>query len=155
NKQLRKIDAAEDGHAREIAALTTTEGNPAGITALRTRLITRFGELEAERAAINTRLSELAAQATENEHHPDLLHTTPHPAPLLDAPPPAKTLQAIYAAFDTPPPYKPQPRQVTLYATITDTPPHILHRITQQAEDPNGTTTSDHDHLIFSDLTSR
>ncbi|MGH3273743.1 MAG: recombinase family protein, partial [Streptosporangiaceae bacterium] len=45
-QRLRKIDAAENAHAREIENLATLpQGSPA-ITALRSRIIERFGELE-------------------------------------------------------------------------------------------------------------
>jgi hypothetical protein len=54
HKRLRKIDAAETAHAREIENLASLpQGSPA-ITALRTRIIERFGELETERAQINS-----------------------------------------------------------------------------------------------------
>jgi len=55
-KRLPQIDAAENAHAREIEALVTTAATATAITALRTRIIARFIELEEERATINTQL---------------------------------------------------------------------------------------------------
>jgi hypothetical protein len=56
---LKKIDAAENAHAREIENLATLPQNSPAITALRSRIIQRFGELEAERTQINDRLTAL------------------------------------------------------------------------------------------------
>ena len=54
-QRLRQIDAAENAHAREIEQLAHLDNpNAAAITALRTRIISRFTELEQERATIGT-----------------------------------------------------------------------------------------------------
>jgi hypothetical protein len=66
-RRLHQIDTAENAHAREIEALGNQEGNAAAITALRTRIIARFTELETERTAINDQLTELAATGTGNQ----------------------------------------------------------------------------------------
>lgn len=59
HKRLRKIDAAENAHAREIENLATLPQDSPAITALRSRIIARFGELETERTEINERLAAL------------------------------------------------------------------------------------------------
>ena len=56
NKRLKMIDAFEDAHTAELEALITAASQPA-ITALRTRHIQRFTELEAERADISSKLA--------------------------------------------------------------------------------------------------
>ena len=98
-QQLRKIDAAENAHAREIENLAHLKNpNAAAITALRTRIISRFTELEEERAAIGTELDALARQDTDAPD-PDLLDALPKLGDILtDAP--ARLQQQLYDAFD-------------------------------------------------------
>ena len=70
HKRLRKIDAAENAHAREIENLASLpQGSPA-ITALRSRIIERFGELETERAEINERLAALERTTGQQDELP-------------------------------------------------------------------------------------
>jgi site-specific DNA recombinase len=52
NKRLRQIDTAENAHAREIEALAHDATSQA-VTALRTRILARFTELEDERTQIS------------------------------------------------------------------------------------------------------
>ena len=63
-QRLRQIEAAENAHAREIEALAgETTAAPAAVTALRSRILARFTELETERAAIGAQLTKLDATA--------------------------------------------------------------------------------------------
>src|SRR5262249_58147429 len=48
HKRLRKIDAAETAHAREIEHLASLPQDAPALTALRTRIIERFSDLETE-----------------------------------------------------------------------------------------------------------
>jgi hypothetical protein len=59
NLRLGQIEAAENAHAREIENLATLPQDSPAITALRSRIIARFGELETERTEINERLAAL------------------------------------------------------------------------------------------------
>jgi site-specific DNA recombinase len=85
-KQLRKIAAAEHAHAREIEALASLPQDSPAVTALRTRIIEQFGELEADRATINQQLAALT-QAPAFLQDPSLLDRLPTLAGILtDAP---------------------------------------------------------------------
>ena len=64
-KRLRQIHAAENAHAREIETLAHLDNPHApAVTALRSRVLARFTELEDERTAINTQLAGLAKTDT-------------------------------------------------------------------------------------------
>jgi site-specific DNA recombinase len=76
HKRLRKIDAAENAHAREIESLASLPQASPAITALRSRIIERFTELETERTQINDRLTVLD-RATGQEDEPGLLDALP------------------------------------------------------------------------------
>ena len=90
HKRLRKIDAAENAHAREIENLAALPQDSPAITALRSRIIARFTELETERTEINDRLTALD-RARGHQDEPGLLDArrcsaTPCPA----CPPPSR-----------------------------------------------------------------
>jgi len=154
-QRLRHIDAAEDAHAREIEALTHADASPAAITALRTRLIQRFTELETERADISTQLAALTADAGQDQH-PELLGNLPMIAGALGDDAPLAFEQRLYDAFSIELLYKHGMHQVTLFATITDSTPDALAAIIALSENPDGTTTlTPRDHQLFSDLTQR
>jgi site-specific DNA recombinase len=71
NKRLRKIDAAENAHAREIESLAHLDDPSApAVTALRSRVLARFTELEDERAQIGTQLADLAKTDPDLETPP-------------------------------------------------------------------------------------
>jgi site-specific DNA recombinase len=77
-KRLRQIDAAENAHAREIEALAHLDDpHAAAVTALRSRVLARFTELEDERTQINAELAGLAKTAPQ-AGEPALLDTLPH-----------------------------------------------------------------------------
>jgi site-specific DNA recombinase len=134
HKRLRKIDAAENAHAREIENLAALpQGSPA-ITALRSRIIERFGELETERAEINERLAALERSAGHQDE-PGLLDALPM---LGDALPslPASIQARLFAAFGLELIYNKQDHQVTIYATITPATPQALAAIIADSEPP-------------------
>src|SRR5215831_10019854 len=133
-KRLRKIDAAENAHAREIENLATLpQGSPA-ITALRSRIIERFTELETERTQINDRLAALD-RAAGRQDEPGLLDALPL---LGDALPrlPAAIQARLFAAFGLELIYNKQDHQVTIYATITPSTPQALAEIIATSEPP-------------------
>jgi hypothetical protein len=134
HKRLRKIDAAENAHAREIENLASLpQGSPA-ITALHTRIIARFGELEAERTQINDRLAALD-RATGQQDDPALLDALPL---LGDALPslPASIQARLFAAFGLELIYNKEDHQVTIYATVTPSTPGALAEIIARSEPP-------------------
>jgi site-specific DNA recombinase len=134
HRRLRKIDAAENAHAREIENLASLPQNSPAITALRSRIIERFGELEAERTQINDRLAALD-QATGQDNDPALLDLLPM---LGDALPglPASIQARLFAAFGLELIYNKQDHQVTIYATITPSTPAALAGIIAISEPP-------------------
>jgi len=132
HKRLRKIDAAENAHAREIENLASLPQNSPAITALRSRIIARFTELETERTEINERLAALE-RATGQEDEPGLLDALPL---LGDALPslPAAIQARLFAAFGLELIYNKQDHQVTIYATITPATPDTLADIIANSE---------------------
>jgi hypothetical protein len=99
HKRLRQIDAAENAHAREIESLAHLDNPHApAVTALWSRVLARFTELEDERTTINTQLADLAKTAT-GPGDPALLDALPMLGDLLaDAPP--RLQQQLNEAFD-------------------------------------------------------
>ena len=134
HKRLRKIDAAENAHAREIETLASLPQDSPAITALRTRIIARFTELETERTQINDRLAALD-RATGQEDEPGLLDALPM---LGDALPglPAAIQARLFAAFGLELIYNKHDHQVTIYATITPATPAALVEIIASSEPP-------------------
>ena len=134
HKRLRKIDAAENAHAREIENLASLPQNSPAITALRSRIIARFTELETERTQINDRLTALD-RATGQEDEPGLLDALPM---LGDALPglPAAIQARLFAAFGLELICNKQDHQVTIYATITPSTPTALAVIIASSEPP-------------------
>jgi site-specific DNA recombinase len=124
-QRLHRIDVAEDAHAREIEALTHADAPPAAITALRTRLIHRFTQLEDERAALTRQLDTARTTAPASAGDTALLDELPALGiRLADAP--ARLQQQLYDAFSLQILYKHDMNQITIYATITDTTPAAL-----------------------------
>jgi site-specific DNA recombinase len=120
-QRLRQIDTAENAHAREIEELATADAHAAAITALRTRILARFTELEEERAKIDTQLADLA-KTSRNDASPELLHALPLLGDIL-AGAPARLQAALYQAFSIELLYNTDMHQVTIWATITDSTP--------------------------------
>jgi hypothetical protein len=99
-KRLQQIDAAENAHAREIEALTHDDHQAShqALTALRSRTLARFTELEDERAQIGTQLAEVA-KTEPQAATPPCSTTSPVLADqLTDAP--ARLWQQLFHAFD-------------------------------------------------------
>jgi site-specific DNA recombinase len=113
-KRLRQIDAAENAHAREIETLAHLNNPHApAVTALRSRVLARFTELEDERAAINTQLADLT-KTDPGPGDPALLDALPLLGDVLtDAPP--RLQQQLYEAFDVQALYKKNMHQVTIH----------------------------------------
>ena len=134
HKRLRKIDAAENAHAREIEHLASLPQDSPAPTALRARIIARFGELETERTQINERLAFLN-RATGQEDEPGLLNALPM---LGDALPglPASIQARLFQAFGLELIYNKEDHQVTIYATITPSTPATLAGIIAISEPP-------------------
>ncbi len=134
HKRLRHIDAAENAHAREIEALTHDATSKA-VTALRSRILARFTELEDERTQINTQLASLA-KTDPGPGDPALLDKLPYAGDLL-ARAPARLHQQLYQALDIQVLYKKNTHQVTINATITDSTPRAVAAIIAAAgQDP-------------------
>src|SRR5579859_6726666 len=96
-KKLRQIDAAENAHAREIEALANLPQDSPAVTALRTRIIERFGELETDRAGINKQLTALTHTPAFLQD-PTLLDQLPTLAGVLTGAPPRLQAQ-LFAAL--------------------------------------------------------
>jgi site-specific DNA recombinase len=88
------------------------------VTALRTRVLARFTELEDERTTINTQLADLT-KTEPGPGDPALLDALPMLGNLL-ADAPARLQQQLYDAFDLQALYKKNMHQVTIHVTITD-----------------------------------
>ena len=119
----RKIDAAENAHAREIENLASLPQGAPAITALRSRIIERFGELEDERAQINERLAALDRTVQQND--PGLLDALPYAAGIF-AEAPARIQQGILAALQVQALYNNDDNQVTIRATLTTDTPCVI-----------------------------
>jgi site-specific DNA recombinase len=152
NKRLRKIDAAENAHAREIESLAHLDDPHApAVTALRSRVLARFTELEDERTTINTQLADLA-KTDPGPGDPALLDALPMLGERLhDAP--ARLQQQLYEAFDLQALYKKNMHQVTIQVTITDSTPRAVAAIINDASnDPGSTAPEPGEQPSFSDL---
>jgi site-specific DNA recombinase len=151
-KRLRQIDAAENAHAREIESLAHLDDpHAAAVTALRSRMLARFTELEDERAQINAQLADLAKTDT-GPGDPALLDALPMLGDLL-ANAPARLQQQLYDAFDLQALYKKNMHQVTIHITITDsTPRAVAAIINDTGDDPGSTAPEPGEQARFSDL---
>jgi site-specific DNA recombinase len=139
HKRLSQIDSAENAHAREIEGLSHLDDPHApAVTALRSRVLAGFTELEDERAAINTQLADLAKTGT-GPGDPALLDALPLLGDLL-ADAPARLQQQLYDAFDLQALYRKNMYQVTIHVTITDSTPRAVAAIINDAGDHPGST---------------
>jgi len=153
-KRLKQIDATEDAHIREVQALAGLDPNSPAVTALRTRHLKRFTELEAERDDINSKLTALAKQATQTSGgDPALLDRLPLLGDLLAAAP-DRIKQQLFDAFDIQALCSKAKNQVTLWATITPATPATLAAIIAASETPElAALLATQDHV--SDLASQ
>jgi DNA invertase Pin-like site-specific DNA recombinase len=144
SKRLRDIDAAEDAYTREIEQFAALGADNPAVTALRSRILTRFGELETERAQINTKLTALAT-ATPATPDPALLDQLPRLAGLLNTAP-AVLQQELYRLFHIQITYHHQENKITCHATITH---HTTRQLTAlTSHQPAGHTTSGHPETL-------
>jgi hypothetical protein len=134
HKRLRKIDAAENVHAREIETLASQPQNSPALTALRSRIIERFGELEAERTQVNDRFTALD-RATSHQDEPALLDELPILGDILTGAPPSFQGR-LFAAFGLELIYNKEDHQVSIYAAIPPSTPHTLAAIIAASEPP-------------------
>ncbi len=135
HKRLRKIDAAENAHAREIEHLAGLDQHSPAITALRSRIIARFTELEAERTQINQRLATLACATTPHDD-PSLLDALPTLSDDILSDPPGRREALLFQAFGLELVYNKEDHQVSIYATITPSTPATLAAIIAMSEPP-------------------
>jgi len=126
--RLRKIDAAEDAHVREVQALAELDPNAPAVKAMRERHLRAFTSLETERDQIGGRLAALARQADDHGGDPSLLDDLPM---LGDTLPwlPDRIRQQLFEAFDLAMLYHKADNQVTCRATITPATPAALTAI--------------------------
>jgi hypothetical protein len=139
-QRKRHIDAAENAHAREIESLAHEDDPHApALTALRSRIIARFTELETERAKINTELDALGKHQASIPD-PGLLDRLPTLGDILHQAP-RRLQEQLFAAFDLQILYSKEDDQASLYAAITDSTPHTTAAILDDTGTP-GTTAS-------------
>jgi site-specific DNA recombinase len=150
-KRLKRIDATEDAHIREVQALATCDPHSPAVKALRTRHLRVFGELEAERDQINTKLTALARQTSDDGGDPALLDQLPLLEVILPKLP-NRIKQQLFDAFDLTMLYNKPQNQITCRATITPTTPHTLAAIITASETPDLAALLA-DHPPISDLT--
>jgi hypothetical protein len=153
-KRLKQIDTTEDAHVREVQALAGMDPNSAAVTAMRTRHLKRFTELETEREDIGRTLAALAKQATlETGGDPSLLDQVPMLGDILERAP-DRLKQKLFDAFDIQALYNKAGNQVTLWATITPSTPAALAAIIAASETPDlAALLASQDHV--SDLPSQ
>jgi hypothetical protein len=136
-KRLKQIDATEDAYVREVQALAGLDPNSAAVTAMRTRHLKRFTELEAEREDIGRTLAALAKEATQTSGgDPTLLGQLPMLGDLLGQAP-GRIKQKLFDAFDIQALYSKTHHQVTLWATVTPSTPAALAAIIAASETPD------------------
>ncbi|HEV2450613.1 MAG TPA: recombinase family protein [Streptosporangiaceae bacterium] len=142
-KRLRQIDAAETAHAREIEALADLADPQApAVVALRSRILARFTELEAERATINEQLAALTGQE-QDQHDPSLLGELPLlPAGTLAGVPP-RLLAPLFQALDLQILYNRREDQVTCRAVLTDTTAAQITALLATLRDDSDSTSRD------------
>jgi hypothetical protein len=147
-KRLKQIDATEDAHIREVQALSGLDPNSAAVTALRTRHLKRFTELETERDDIDGKVHALAKEATQTtDGDPALLDRLPMLGDLLGMVP-DQIKQQLLDAFDVQALYSKTKNQVTLWATITPSTPVALAAIIAASETPDlATLLTSQDHV--------
>src|ERR1017187_2309717 len=133
-RRLRQIDASENAQAREIEALAhVKDPHSRAVTAMRTRHLARFTELEDERAQADAQLAALA-KTTHDTPDPSLLDRLPMLGDLITEAP-IRLQRRLYEAFDLQLLYNRHMHQVTIWATITPTTPRTLAAIINDSDD--------------------
>jgi hypothetical protein len=138
-KRLRQIDTAENAQAREIEILAHLDDPHApALTALRSRIVARFAEIEDERAKVNAQLTELDKTQPE-AGDPALLDVLAYLGDILSGAP-ARPQHQLYQAFNLQALYKKNMHQVTISVTITDSAPRTLAAIIANTTSNPGST---------------
>ena len=135
-KRLKKIDAAEDAHIREVQALAELDPRSPAVKAMRERHLRAFTGLEAERDQIGAKLAALAKQADDHGGDPAILDDLPMLGDLLPQLPDRIKAQ-LFEAFDLAMIYHKQDNQITCRATITPSTPATLAAIIAQSKTPD------------------
>ncbi len=125
-KQLARNEKAQDGHARELLALASSEADPRAIEAMRTRTLDALTTLQDQRAALTAQLDALNAPDPEDgPGNAALLDALPALAGrLADAPP--SLIAALLDALNINAVYSKTPNRAVIYATITPSTPDAL-----------------------------
>jgi len=131
--------AGDTAHAREVEHLADLDPPRAAVTALRTRILGRFAELETEPATITKQLQALASE-TSHSQQPVLLDTLPMIGDQLAGASDRLAAQ-LYAAFDLQLLYSKELHQVTIHAVITPSTPATLAAIIADSETPDAPVT--------------
>ena len=119
--ELARIDTAEHALITELEQ-PADPADPAA-QAYRARIRARFADLYAERTRTEAQLADLQAAAPRRTTTPPCSTCCPTAAALFtDAPDRIK--EALLAAFDIQALYRHDQDQVTIWATLTDAPPH-------------------------------
>ena len=140
-RRLRQIDASENAQAREIEALAhVKDPHSRAVTAMRTRHLARFTELEDERAQADAQLAALA-KTTRDTGDPSLLDRLPMLGDLITEAP-IRLQRRLYEAFDLQLLYNKHMHQVTIWATITPTTPRTLAAIINDSDDGHPTASN-------------
>jgi len=117
-----------------VEALADLDPNSPAVTALRTRILGRFGELEAERATINRQLQALAKDTSHANAH-GLLDALPMIGnQLSDAS--DRLASQLYAALDLQLLYRKDMHQVTIHAVITPSTPATIIAASETPDTP-------------------
>jgi site-specific DNA recombinase len=152
-KKLARIKTAQKGlmaQAEQLGDDTSPAAN-----AMRDRIREQFTERYNEHTATKVVLDALTAGHAPAINAPALLDELPY-APGLLADAPATIREALYAAFDIQCLYRHDARQVTIWATITDTTPAIIAALTAdpRTDSDTATTASTPPPSLFVDLQS-
>jgi site-specific DNA recombinase len=128
--RLDRIKTAQKGLMLQSEQLGD-DTSPAA-NAYRDRIREQFTERYNEHAAVEAELDALTAGPAPVINDPTLLDELPY-APGLLAEAPTALRETLYAAFDIHCLYRHNAEQITIWATLTDTTPHIINAI---ATDP-------------------
>jgi hypothetical protein len=135
-KRLKRIDAIEDAHIREVQALAGLDPHAPAVEAMRSRHLRAFAELETERDQIKDKLTALAKHTDEHGGDPALLDDLPILGDVLDDLP-DKIKAKLFEAVDLNMLYSKTKNQVTCFATITTSTPAALAAIIASSETPD------------------
>jgi len=139
SRQLKQADAALNGIAAEIGQLAG-KTDPVS-QAIRERLTAQFSDRDDQKTTIEAELAAIEAAPPITDNDLTLIDELPHALGLL-AQAPAPIRETIAAAFDIQCVYRPDQKQATVIATITDATPGI---ITALLTDPRTDPRTDHD----------